>query len=86
MYCGQCCLMEPRSRAALRLDIFIEILLESFAVSSADPTGPSAGSQGCFGSPACYPELGGQSHLNMVRQVPVFRGLGRQCSWKEGWK
>jgi hypothetical protein len=27
MYCGQCCVMEPRSRAALRLDIFIEILL-----------------------------------------------------------
>jgi hypothetical protein len=26
MYCGQCCVMEPRSRAALRLDIFIEIL------------------------------------------------------------
>jgi hypothetical protein len=38
------------------------------------------------GSPTCYPEPGDQSHLNMVRQVSAFRGLGRQCSWKEGWK
>jgi hypothetical protein len=38
------------------------------------------------GSPPCYPEPGDQTHLNTVRQVPVFRGLGRQCSWKEGWK
>ena len=27
MCCGRCCVMEPRLRAALRLDIFIEILL-----------------------------------------------------------
>jgi transposase len=27
--CGQCCVTEPRSRPALRLDIFIEILLET---------------------------------------------------------
>jgi hypothetical protein len=27
MFCGRCCVMEPRSRPALRLDIFIEILL-----------------------------------------------------------
>jgi hypothetical protein len=27
MSCGRCCVMEPRLRAALRLDIFIEILL-----------------------------------------------------------
>jgi hypothetical protein len=26
MFCGRCCATEPRSRAALRLDIFIEIL------------------------------------------------------------
>ena len=26
-YCGRCCATEPRSRTALRLDIFIEILL-----------------------------------------------------------
>jgi hypothetical protein len=26
MFCGRCCVTEPRSRAALRLDIFIEIL------------------------------------------------------------
>jgi transposase len=26
-YCGRCCVTEPRSRPALRLDIFIEILL-----------------------------------------------------------
>jgi hypothetical protein len=26
MSCGRCCVMEPRLRAALRLDIFIEIL------------------------------------------------------------
>jgi transposase len=29
MFCGRCCVTEPRSRAALRLDIFIEILLGS---------------------------------------------------------
>jgi hypothetical protein len=38
------------------------------------------------GSSACYPEPEDQTHLNMVRHVPEFRGLGRQCSWKEGWK
>ena len=27
MFCGRCCVTEPRSRPALRLDIFIEILL-----------------------------------------------------------
>jgi hypothetical protein len=27
MCCGRCCVTEPRSRAALQLDIFIEILL-----------------------------------------------------------
>jgi hypothetical protein len=27
MCCGRCCATEPRLRAALRLDIFIEILL-----------------------------------------------------------
>jgi hypothetical protein len=27
MYFGRCCVTEPRSRAALQLDIFIEILL-----------------------------------------------------------
>ena len=27
MCCGRCCVTEPRLRAALRLDIFIEILL-----------------------------------------------------------
>jgi hypothetical protein len=27
MFCGRCCVTEPRLRAALRLDIFIEILL-----------------------------------------------------------
>jgi hypothetical protein len=27
MFCGRCCVTEPRSRLALRLDIFIEILL-----------------------------------------------------------
>jgi hypothetical protein len=37
-------------------------------------------------SPACYPEPEGQSHLKMVRHVSEFKGLGRQCSWKEGWK
>jgi hypothetical protein len=26
MLCGRCCVTEPRSRPALRLDIFIEIL------------------------------------------------------------
>jgi hypothetical protein len=26
MFCGRCCVTEPRSRPALRLDIFIEIL------------------------------------------------------------
>jgi hypothetical protein len=26
MFCGRCCVTEPRSRLALRLDIFIEIL------------------------------------------------------------
>ena len=26
MFCGRCCVTEPRSRAALQLDIFIEIL------------------------------------------------------------
>ena len=26
MFCGRCCVTEPRSRLALQLDIFIEIL------------------------------------------------------------
>jgi hypothetical protein len=29
MLCGRCCVTEPRSRPALRLDIFIEILLRN---------------------------------------------------------
>jgi hypothetical protein len=29
MFCGRCCVTEPRSRLALRLDIFIEILLRT---------------------------------------------------------
>jgi hypothetical protein len=31
MFCGRCCVTEPRSRLALRLDIFIEILLCGWA-------------------------------------------------------
>ncbi len=31
MLCGRCCVTEPRSRPALRLDIFIEILLGTSA-------------------------------------------------------
>ena len=31
MVCGRCCVMELRSRPALRLDIFIEILLLDFS-------------------------------------------------------
>src|SRR4051812_6373596 len=46
MWCGRCCATEPRLRTALRLDIFIEILLprrwadKGMARLSA---GPSAG-------------------------------------------
>jgi hypothetical protein len=29
MCCGRCCVTEPRLRTALRLDIFIEILLRT---------------------------------------------------------
>jgi hypothetical protein len=29
MFCGRCCVTEPRSRLALRLDILIEILLRT---------------------------------------------------------
>jgi hypothetical protein len=32
MCCGRCCATEPRLRAALRLDIFIEILLWTLAI------------------------------------------------------
>ena len=32
MYCGRCCVMEPRSRAALQLDIFIVILLRASVI------------------------------------------------------
>ncbi len=37
MYCGRCCVTEPRSRAALRLDIFIEILLRCWVNRSGLP-------------------------------------------------
>jgi hypothetical protein len=35
MLCGRCCVMEPPSRAALQLDIFIEILLPGIWVNKA---------------------------------------------------
>ena len=43
MYCGRCCVTEPRLRAALQLDIFIEILLrtpmnKAGVLSSPGPT------------------------------------------------
>jgi len=40
MFCGRCCVTEPHSRPALRLDIFIEILpLVGWIRLSLDPTG-----------------------------------------------
>jgi hypothetical protein len=36
MYCGRCCATEPRLRAALRLDIFIEILLGTLVSGEYD--------------------------------------------------
>jgi hypothetical protein len=54
---------------------------------SRAPGARSACSRQTEGTPPLpYPEPGGQSHLNTVRQVPEFRGLGRQYSWKEGWR
>jgi hypothetical protein len=40
MLCGRCCVMEPPSRAALQLDIFIEILLRKTVNRAAERLAP----------------------------------------------
>ena len=37
MCCGRCCVTEPRLRTALRLDIFIEILLRGWVNKAHGP-------------------------------------------------
>jgi hypothetical protein len=46
MYCGRCCVMGPHLRPALRLDIFIEILLGSRVNKACSLMSYLAGMQG----------------------------------------
>ena len=43
MWCGRCCATEPRLRTALRLDIFIEILLRGWVNRAFEDAGGFVG-------------------------------------------